>query len=176
MATGVARRDQASLLSIHVDKLSLVERLGRAGGKGWICIREVKLTDWQLVIDFLRRTDAVLYYAVDGVRADLPARVGRLVLSDPANQLLRIALGGVEFTCTLAPPAHIQLFFAARQIDRESHARILLRLLSTLGRTLDKEAALWIREQDTPVLLTSYRPGAGAPRGPGRPTAELRLS
>ena len=53
-------------------------------------IKDIDLYGWQSFIDFLRSTDAALDYYIEGVAADLPASIDKVVLDQDHPLLLSI--------------------------------------------------------------------------------------
>lgn len=130
-------------------------------GNGWLLrIRGVGPDDWQRLVDFLRRTDAVLSYSVDGREADLPPAVATLTTDRNRSHSLAIRLDQVSLEC----PALLGADFSCRvdpaQIDSEAKARILFRFISTVGRTLGRPVIL-SREGAESQPIFRYEPGAG---------------
>ncbi len=83
------------------------------------------------------------------------------ILFNQANQcLLVIQLGDVCVRCQSFHASKISLDVDPTNINREANARILVRLMSALGRALNKEVLL-VRTNGKVRPLFRYRPGEG---------------
>lgn len=83
------------------------------------------------------------------------------ILFNQANQcLLVIKLGDVCVRCQSFRTHEINLDVDPANIGRKANARILLRLMSALGRALNKEVLL-VRANGKVKPLFRYRPGEG---------------
>lgn len=125
-----------------------------------IRIENTDLNDWQSLIDFLRSTEATLDYSIEGKTADLPSSVAEVVLDMESSGLLNIGLDGVAVHCHFLASDEIQLDLDPGQIDNENKARIVFRLMSTVGRTLKKTVLLAPKNNEEDVSFR-YEPGKG---------------
>jgi hypothetical protein len=125
-----------------------------------IYIKDVELSDWQAFIDFLRRTDANLEYFVEGEPAELPQSIAEVVISQDHPYLLTIGLDGLTVNCHFFIPEEIELNIDPREIDSEAKAKVVFRLMSTVGRALNKQVIL-TPENNEERLIFKYEPGAG---------------
>ena len=125
-----------------------------------IYIKGVDLNDWQAFIDFLRGTEATLDYYVEGEPAELPASIAEVVIDQIHTHLLTIGLDGVAVNCHFFIPEEIELDLDPREIDNESKAMVVFRLMSTVGRTLNKQVILTPENTEGQPIF-KYEPGAG---------------
>lgn len=125
-----------------------------------IYIKDVDLNGWQSFIDFLRSTDAVLDYYIEGVAADLPTNINKVVLGQDHTHLLSIRLDGVIVNCHFFVPEEIELDLDPREIDNEAKAKVVFRFMSTVGRTLNKQVIL-TPENTKEQPIFKYEPGSG---------------
>ena len=125
-----------------------------------IRIENTDLNDWQSFIDFLRSTEATLDYSIEGKTADLPSSVTEVLLDMESSGLLNIGLDEVAVNCHFLTPDEIQLDLDPGQIDNENKARIVFRLMSTIGRTLNKTVLLAPKNNEEDVIFR-YEPGKG---------------
>lgn len=125
-----------------------------------IYIKDVDLNGWQSFIDFLRRTDAVLDYYVEGEAANLPTSIDKVVLNQDHPYLLSIHLDGVTVNCHFSIPEEIELDLDPREIDNEAKAKVVFRFMSTVGRTLNKEVILTPENTEEQPIF-KYEPGVG---------------
>ena len=115
--------------------------------------------DWHALIDFLRSTDTVLAHTVDGITAGMPEKILELFVDHLHSHELSIHLGGITMNCALSNPEMIELTFSSLEIDSEDKARVIFRLMSTIGRTLKRSVLLIPDNKSRPIF--SYEPGSG---------------
>ena len=125
-----------------------------------IRIRSTCMADWQRLVGFLRRTDAELVYELDGLKTTLPQTIDTLFSNGDHTHLLIILLGGFGVLCDLSTPSEIGLMLDLTMIDSDAKARTLFRVMSTLGRRLDKAVYLVpCSAKEYPAF--EYHPGSG---------------
>ena len=103
-----------------------------------LLIRDVDTQDWQSVIHFLKSSHARLIFYVDGKEAPLPNNFAAFINDRSHQYLLSVNLGGVDMNCPFNSADQIELLFDPVMIDDEFKANLIFRLMSTIGRTLDK--------------------------------------
>ena len=126
-----------------------------------IVIKGVNLNDWQSFIDFLKRTEAGMDFYCDGEAATLPENIWDVVLDQMHACQLSIHLNGVTVNCHLLVPGEIELDIDPEEVDSETRAKVVFRLMSTVGRTLNKQVVL-TRGNIDEVPIFKYVPGSGA--------------
>ena len=125
-----------------------------------IYIKGVDINDWQSFIDFLRSTEASLDFYIEGEEAKLPDCIKDIVLDREHAYLLSIRLDGVTVNCHFFTSVEIELDLDPQEIDSESKAKVIFRLMSTVGRVLNKQVILTLENaKEQPVF--KYEPGAG---------------
>ena len=129
------------------------------GSKGCILIHQVSLSDWQDFINFLRKTDATLSFTHDGIGSELPARITSEVFRSGHANTLIVHFDSIILTCNFQAPWSIELKFDPIVIDNEAKAKVVFRVMSTVGRTLDKTVSLTSETDHKPLL--EYVPGSG---------------
>jgi hypothetical protein len=125
-----------------------------------ICVVGADLNDWQSFVDFLRKTEAGLDYFVDEAPAELPASIDEVVVDQDHAHLLVIVLDGVTVNCHFLVLEEIELDFDPREIDCEAKAKVVFRLMSTVGRVLNKQVILMPETADGKPTF-KYEPGVG---------------
>jgi hypothetical protein len=130
----------------------------QGSGPWGIAITRLTETDWRRFLDYLRQTEAVMEYSADGEKQQFPDSIELTESGRGHTRLLSLQLGGLRLECPCCNSATIRLRFDPVQIDTEDRARILFRLMSTVGRLLDRTVVLG-PEAGTPVF--EYRPGSG---------------
>lgn len=125
-----------------------------------IYIKHTRPDDWQAFIDFLRSTEATLDYFIDGEPAALPANIQEVLLDKAHSHLLAIGLDEITVNCHFFVTEEIELDLDPRDIDCEARARVIFRLMSTVGRVLKQEVIL-TRENCADRPIFTYKPGAG---------------
>jgi hypothetical protein len=96
----------------------------------------------------------------DGEAATLPENIWDVVLDQLHACQLSIHLNGVTVNCHLLVPGEIELDIDPEEVDSETRARIVFRLMSTVGRTLNKQVVL-TRGNIDEVPIFKYVPGSG---------------
>ena len=125
-----------------------------------ISIDQTRLNDWRSLIDYLVKTDASLAYFVNGVTEKLPEHINENYFSPDGLCMLSIYLDGVQVICPFLEINNITLTLDPKEIDNELKAKVIFRLMSTVGRTLDKTVTLYADiSLKRPVFI--YRPGTG---------------
>jgi len=123
-------------------------------------IQDTSLSDWQSFIDFIRSTKAKLVFYEQGRQTTLPLEVRQFVPDHGHQCRLSIQMDGITVDCYLSSAEEIVLAFDPRDIDNEDMVRVIFRLMSTTGRTLDKPVMLMAEDKpEKPVF--EYRPGSG---------------
>lgn len=130
------------------------------GTLGILQIKHTCLEDWYHFIEFLRKTDTDLTYAVDGNIQALPEDLRRLELSREHSHLLTIQFGEIKLYCPYLHSEEITFEFNPEEIRNEMHARVLFRFMSTMGRALDKPVTLSKRDTPEPAIFL-YERGHG---------------
>ena len=124
-----------------------------ASGTLRLFIRQTGVDAWQKLFAFLLSTEVQLSLHKDESPAELPDNI-KSVLSDTQHRyVLTICLDGITALSRPSAEDHIELLINPREIDSESKARILFRLMPTTGRT-PWEITVLVRdnEEDTPVF------------------------
>jgi hypothetical protein len=125
-----------------------------------LLIRNIEDDAWQKLFGFLLSTDAQLSLLKNESPSELPEKI-ESVLSDTQNHfVLSILLDGVTALGPLSGSDHIGLLINPWEIDDEAKARILFRLMSTIGRALE-EKVLLVREHEEDIPVFEYVPGKG---------------
>lgn len=123
-----------------------------------LLVKNVNIKDWQSVIHFLKSTHARLQFFIDGKKAPLPHNFAKVINDNSHQYLLSVNLGGVDMDCPFNTPDQIELVFDPVMIDDEFKANLVFRLMSTIGRTLDKPVyCSHTDEKRLPVF--EYQPG-----------------
>ena len=129
------------------------------GGLRDIYVNDTSLNDWQRFVDYLRKTEARLEYFVNEVQA-LPIQIDEIFQSREHTRLLAINLGGVSLNCHFFVLDQIELDFDLGDIRSEAQAKVVFRLMSTIGRVLDKVVILTYENEDQQPIF-KYQPGKG---------------
>jgi len=123
-----------------------------------LLIKDVDIKDWHSVIHFLKSTHAMLEFFIDGRQAPLPHDFAT-VINDPSHDyLLSVNLGGVDMNCPMNAADQIELVFDPVMIDDEFKANLIFRLMSTIGRTLDKPVYCSHTDENRHPVF-EYKPG-----------------
>ncbi|MBU2710501.1 hypothetical protein [Zooshikella harenae] len=125
-----------------------------------IVVKDVSVDGWQLLIDFLRSTDAKLDLYKGGEKIFLPHSVKNIVTSIEQSYSLIITLNMIKLYCDFAKVQQIILIFEPTEVDDEIKAKIIFRLMSTVGRILDKKVVL-TQENKNNKILFEYVSGEG---------------
>ena len=125
-----------------------------------ILIKDISSDDWQAFVDFLRRTEATLDYSIDGQLRALPDNIKSLLIDQKQSKLLTIHLEDVAVHCHFFTSEYIKLDFEPNDIDSEPKAKVIFRLMSTTGRTLNKPVILTSENNEHKILFI-YEPGKG---------------
>lgn len=125
-----------------------------------IYIKGVDIDDWQSFIDFLRSTEATLDFYIEGEEAKLPDCIKDIVLDREHQYLLSIRLDGVTVNCHFFTLVEIELDLDPKEIDSETRAKVIFRLMSTVGRVLNKQVILTPENAEEQPIF-KYEPGAG---------------
>ena len=125
-----------------------------------IYIKDVDIDDWQSFIDFLRSTEATLDFYIEGEEAKLPDCIKNILLDREHPYLLSIRLDGVTVNCHFFTPVEIELDLDPQEIDSETKAKVIFRLMSTVGRVLNKQVILTPENAEEQPIF-KYEPGAG---------------
>jgi|GEM_PF-2480153 len=121
-------------------------------------IKDVNHAHWQSLLQFLRSTHADLKFYVDGKVSHLPTDIQPVLQDKSHNYLLAVHLGGVNIQCDFASSKQITLEFDPLEIDDEFKANLIFRLMSTIGRTLDK-SVVCAQANGVEKAIFQYRPG-----------------
>jgi hypothetical protein len=130
------------------------------GASRFIRINQTTLDDWYRFIDFLRKTQALLHYTIDGKTLPIPGDLRTLKLSREHSHLLTFQLGGLKLYCPFLTAKEISFEVNPGDIDNEMKARVLFRFMSTLGRELDKPVSL-LRPEVPEQAIFQYERGEG---------------
>jgi hypothetical protein len=125
-----------------------------------IVIKGVNLNDWQSFIDFMKRTEAGMNFYCDGEAATLPENIWDIVLDQKHACQLSIRLNGITAHCYFLLADEIELEIDPVEIDGEAKAKVVFRLMSTVGRTLNKHVVLTL-ENNGEKPAFRYEPGSG---------------
>ncbi|WP_163834471.1 hypothetical protein [Spartinivicinus ruber] len=127
-----------------------------------ICINNLVVDDWLKVIKFFSLTKAELHLFKKGKLVMLPNSIAGLTLLLEAGDdcLLSIDLGKVQLFGILKRWTMLTLLFKSSQIDCEANAKVVFRVMTTLGRQLNKPVIL-VTEQNRARPIFYYLPGQG---------------
>lgn len=125
-----------------------------------IHIKHVSLNDWRAFIDFLQHTETTLDYSIENQPSKLPDDINNIVLNQQQSPCLTLHLDGVTVRCHFSTPENITLDFDPKEIDNEPRAKVIFRLMSTVGRTLNKPVTLTPENNEHKILFI-YQPGKG---------------
>ena len=123
-----------------------------------LCIDGVDQRDWQSMLSFIRSTHASMDFYIDGKVAALPSNLTDVLNNSQHDYLLKMHFGGVNIQCDFLTPEQIQLAIDPSEIDDEFKANLIFRLMSTIGRTLDKPVVFAQGNQQEKTIF-EYKPG-----------------
>lgn len=115
--------------------------------------------DWARTFAFLRRTQAEIRWIHKGLRVGEPPADLRTCADSGDDWLILMSFGGVEAQWRLGPGPEIRIEVRAAEIRSEAAARVVLRIMSTLGRRLGLRAVLTPHGRDDEELFV-YTPGS----------------
>lgn len=116
------------------------------------------LSGWNRCYRVLRASDARMRLYRDGEAHPLPQRLEVDLFCSPHRYLLNLDLAEVALRCHIDDLRRLDLEFDPAGIDSESRAVILFRIMSMLGRRLQREIVLTHPVRLQPLFR--YRPGA----------------
>jgi hypothetical protein len=122
--------------------------------------RGVRISDWDAYYRLLRGSEATLHYYRDGDPEPLPEQIDQRPFISSHRYMLVLDMAGVRLTLRLLDPKQIDFELVPDAVSTEGRATLVLRVMSTLGRRLDREVTLEHPEDDR--VLFRYRPGADA--------------
>ncbi|MDE1461105.1 hypothetical protein [Spartinivicinus poritis] len=125
-----------------------------------ICINNLTLQDWRKAIRFFSLTKAKLHLFKKGKTLVQPNNMTDLAHLVGDDCLLAIDLGKVQLFGILKCKAILKLLFSSSQIDCEANANVVFRVMSTLGRQLNKPVML-VTEQNRARPIFYYLPRQG---------------
>ena len=121
-----------------------------------ILVQGITLWHWQRYYRFLRKTEARLEFHLDGQPIALPECLGLEMFSPDHTSVLCIGMAGIDFHCSLFGTDALRIDFNPADIDNPAKARLVFRIMTTLGRRLRKEVILYHEQGET---LFRYRWG-----------------
>lgn len=123
-----------------------------------VVIEHVTRSDWQRLIECLSATDMDVAWKAQ----DLPDDVLPPRSESPIEDQLELELrtGPLAMRCRYLAADQVIIVINAADIRDAAAARIVLRLMSTLGRLLESTTRL-VRDRETGNLLLRYQPGQG---------------
>jgi len=127
------------------------------GEPRYICVPGVSLADWNTYYRMLLQTSMGIKLLRDGEPVALPERIDLDLFNTDHRYLLALDLAGLKVFWRLEIIDMMRFQFLPQAIRSERHATLLFRIMSTLGRRLDKEVFL-MHPEDTRVLFR-YIPG-----------------
>lgn len=122
-----------------------------------IFINHVAASDWQHLIEFLQKTQVKLTLYSDGRRIPLPADFQSILNQNNNPYHLTLQLDDILLSCYFETPEQIQFEFETSSINNEFKANAILRLMSTMGRVLNKSVTMV--KPDIEKKLFEYKPG-----------------
>jgi len=125
-----------------------------------IIIPEVNINDWQDFIDYLRSTDSILEFYINGYPSTLPDWVHDVLIRVEPDRCLLIRLHGINAECHFTSARNIELTVGLSEINIDKNVQMLFRLMSTAGLVLNKRVEMKIREI-TDTGYFRYEPGQG---------------
>ncbi len=124
-----------------------------------IRVEGATLSDWNRFYRLLRRTEASLGLFRDGEPVPLPEAIEDRPFRSSHRYLLLLEMGGLRFAWRLADMRTLDFELVPDAVDGPARGKLVLRLMSSLGRRLAKEVVL-VHPRDGRALYR-YRPGAG---------------
>ncbi|MCX4024825.1 hypothetical protein H0A36_10965 [Endozoicomonas sp. SM1973] len=125
-----------------------------------ICINNLTLQDWLKIIEFFSLTKAKLHLFKKGKPVIQPNTIDELTQLLGDDSLLAIDLGKIQLFGILKCKAILKLLFSSSQIDCEVNAKVVFRVMTTLGRQLNKPVML-VTEQNRARPIFYYLPHQG---------------
>lgn len=122
-----------------------------------IFISQVVASDWNHLIEFLRKTQVKLEFFKNGKRVPLPSNFEQVFYQNENPFHLTLQLDDILLNCYLGRSDQIQLEFETSNINNEFKANAVLRLMSTVGRVLNKPVTMV--KQDSEDKIFEYKPG-----------------
>jgi hypothetical protein len=119
----------------------------------------VTLTDWNVFFRLLCRTEARLGFYRDGEVLPLPASIDDRPFLSAHRYLLLVELGGLRLAWRFEDIRTLDFELVPDAVTGPAQARLVLRVMASLGRRLGKEVLL-LHPQDERALYR-YRPGTG---------------
>ena len=123
----------------------------------YICVPGVSLADWNTYYRLLLRTTMGVKLLRDGEPVALPEHIGANLFEPGHRHLLALDMAGLKIFWRLEIIDMMRFQFLPQAIVSERHATLLFRIMSTLGRRLDREVFL-MHPEGTRVLFR-YVPG-----------------
>ena len=124
-----------------------------------IRVEGATLSDWNISYGLLRRTEAGLGLFRDGEPIPLPEALDDRPFRSPHRYLLLVDMSGLRLTWRFADMRVLDFELVPDAVDGPARCRLVLRLLSSLGRRLAKQVVL-VHPADGRALYR-YRPGEG---------------
>lgn len=124
-----------------------------------IRVSGVTLSDWDTYYRLLRGSQADIRYFRDGDAEALPQHIDERPFQSGHRFMLILDMGGVRLTAHLQDSRVIDFQFHPEAVSSPAQATLLFRVMSTLGRRLDREAVM-LHPEDGRVLFR-YRPDLG---------------
>lgn len=123
-----------------------------------VVIEDARPADWAGLLGHLRDVPAHLELLRGTEHAIWPDELALLFVDDEAPYRLAIRLGDLPLALAFRDPSRISLEFDPSDITDEMQARVLFRLMSTLGRRLETVVRLVLADlPEFPLAL--YSPG-----------------
>ena len=124
-----------------------------------ICVPGVSLSDWNTYYRMLRKTKAKLHFYKDGEPEPLPERIGDLPFRSIHRYMFVVDLADFKVFWRLEQMERMRFEFFPEAVKSVAQAVLVFRIMSTLGRRLDKEVIL-MHPQDGRTLFR-YAAGNG---------------
>ncbi|MGD2083118.1 MAG: hypothetical protein PVF91_09140 [Chromatiales bacterium] len=124
--------------------------------------RALTVSDWDRYYRLLRRTEAQLRWFRDGDPEPLPEHIDERPFTSIHRYMLVLDMAGVTLALHLEDPREIDFELVPDAVSTAGRATLVLRVMSTLGRRLDREVTLEHPEDGR--VLFRYLPGFDAVR------------
>ena len=123
----------------------------------YICVPGVDLADWNTYYRLLLRTSMGVKLLRDGEPMALPERIGPDLFEPGHRYLLALDMAGLKIFWRLEIIDMMRFQFLPQSVVSERQATMLFRIMSTLGRRLNREVFL-MHPEGTRILFR-YVPG-----------------
>lgn len=119
-----------------------------------IYVLNTTVSDWQLLLDFLRSDVYEFSYTIDEEKTVLPILAKQVFdARQEFSPLLQVNLGSVALNCHFFTDEEIEFDIDPREIQSEHHAEAIFNFMRQIGQTLKKEVILTPENlQDAPIF------------------------